>query len=208
MLRGLKASEKFASHARGLQALYFFWIIRDLGSLEWFGDLLAEIEGDESLNQILSIHVYFTGKLSEDQLRRVKVNAALKTPGQIQQLPIRPLASSAPNQVVSGRSKVNIGVQRPRAYDEALLTRQGVLTESIAVDLSEGDPITGLLTPTFYGRPLWSAIFADLHQRHLRQDVDVFFCGPAAMVPKMQQAAVEQQLKRPKQKFRFHKESF
>ena len=202
----MKASEKFASHSRGLQALYFFWIIRDLGSLEWFGDLLAEIESDEDLNQILSIHVYFTGKLNESQLRKVKINAALKTQGQIDQLPIRPLASSNKN---SDRTrKVNIGVQRPQVLDEALLTRQGVLTESIAVDLSDGDPITGLLTPTFYGRPLWSAVFADLHERHLRQDVDVFFCGPAAMVPNIQQAAVEQQLKRPSKKFKFHKESF
>ncbi|KAL1916740.1 uncharacterized protein VTP21DRAFT_5444 [Calcarisporiella thermophila] len=44
--------------------------------------------------------------------------------------------------------------------------------------LAEPDPITGLQSPTYYGRPNFQAIFEETASAHPDTDIGVFFCGP------------------------------
>jgi predicted ferric reductase len=48
-------------------------------------------------------------------------------------------------------------------------------------DEESADQITGLSSPTHFGRPKWSDIFTDLARKHADQDVGVFFCGPRVL---------------------------
>jgi len=43
---------------------------------------------------------------------------------------------------------------------------------------SDNDMITGLQSPTHFGRPNWEEIFREKGQRHGGQTIGVFFCGP------------------------------
>jgi hypothetical protein len=43
------------------------------------------------------------------------------------------------------------------------------------------DQITGLQSPTHFGRPDWNQIFSDLSRKHNAEQVGVFFCGPAVL---------------------------
>ncbi|KAI9228480.1 MAG: ferric reductase NAD binding domain-containing protein [Piptocephalis tieghemiana] len=45
----------------------------------------------------------------------------------------------------------------------------------------ETDALTGLRSPTNYGRPQLNRIFSGLSRRHVDTDVGVFFCGPPAL---------------------------
>ncbi|CAI2165112.1 14535_t:CDS:2 [Funneliformis geosporum] len=40
------------------------------------------------------------------------------------------------------------------------------------------DTVTGLRSPTHYGRPNWDKIFSNMRDRYPASDVGVFFCGP------------------------------
>lgn len=40
------------------------------------------------------------------------------------------------------------------------------------------DTVTGLRSPTHYGRPNWDKIFSNMREHHPATDVGVFFCGP------------------------------
>ncbi|KAL8873444.1 MAG: hypothetical protein Q9174_001092 [Haloplaca sp. 1 TL-2023] len=46
---------------------------------------------------------------------------------------------------------------------------------------SEADVITGLRTPTNFGRPNWDAIFRGIRKIHSPAEAGVFFCGPKAL---------------------------
>lgn len=48
-------------------------------------------------------------------------------------------------------------------------------------DEESKDQITGLSSPTHFGRPKWSDIFPDIAKRHPGADVGVFFCGPRVL---------------------------
>lgn len=45
-------------------------------------------------------------------------------------------------------------------------------------DEGSADQITGLASPTHFGRPKWDDIFREMSVRHANSDVGVFFCGP------------------------------
>lgn len=44
-----------------------------------------------------------------------------------------------------------------------------------------GDAITGLRSPTNFGRPNWDAIFRGVRKIHFPGEAGVFFCGPKAL---------------------------
>jgi len=48
-------------------------------------------------------------------------------------------------------------------------------------DEESADQITGLSSPTHFGRPKWPDIFQDLATKHANSDVGVFFCGPRVL---------------------------
>ena len=43
------------------------------------------------------------------------------------------------------------------------------------------DAITGLRSPTYYGRPNFDQIFKGMRSSHPNTDIGVFFCGPKAL---------------------------
>ena len=43
------------------------------------------------------------------------------------------------------------------------------------------DAISGLRTPTNYGRPNWDAIFRAIRKIHSPAEAGVFFCGPKGL---------------------------
>ncbi|KAL1920181.1 uncharacterized protein VTP21DRAFT_1327 [Calcarisporiella thermophila] len=47
--------------------------------------------------------------------------------------------------------------------------------------MAEPDPLTGLQSPTYYGRPNFQQIFEETAFAHPDTDIGVFFCGPEAI---------------------------
>lgn len=48
-------------------------------------------------------------------------------------------------------------------------------------DEESADQITGLSSPTHFGRPKWPDVFGELARKHVNSDVGVFFCGPRVL---------------------------
>jgi NADPH oxidase len=48
-------------------------------------------------------------------------------------------------------------------------------------DEESADQITGLSSPTHFGRPKWPDVFSELAKKHVNEDVGVFFCGPRVL---------------------------
>ena len=46
---------------------------------------------------------------------------------------------------------------------------------------AEVDAITGLRSPTNFGRPNWDAVFKAIRKIHAPAEAGVFFCGPAML---------------------------
>ena len=46
---------------------------------------------------------------------------------------------------------------------------------------ADTDAITGLRTPTSFGRPPWDAIFKSIRKIHSPAEAGVFYCGPPAL---------------------------
>ncbi|KAK5941411.1 hypothetical protein PMZ80_006689 [Knufia obscura] len=100
-----------------LRKVYFFWVCRDFGTLEWFKSLLQAIEIQDKEHNI-EIHAYLTAKISASDAQNIMLNS------------------------------------------------------------SSSDAITGLHTPTNFGRPNWDMIFKALKKLHAPGEAGVFFCGP------------------------------
>ncbi|KAL6249345.1 hypothetical protein RBB50_003198 [Rhinocladiella similis] len=103
-----------------LRKVYFFWVCRDFGSLEWFKSLLSAIENEDKSHAI-EIHAYLTAKI---------------TPAQ---------------------------------------------ASNIALNSGDTDAITGLRTPTNFGRPNWDMVFRAVRKIHWPGECGVFFCGPKGL---------------------------
>lgn len=58
-----------------LRKVYFFWICRDFGSLEWFRSLLLAIEAQD-LEDHIEIHTYLTAKVKIDDATNIMINDA------------------------------------------------------------------------------------------------------------------------------------
>ena len=60
----------------------FVWINRDTGPMDWFHQLLAQIEIEQAekgsvMDKFLDIHMYITSALKKDDVRTLGVNLAL-----------------------------------------------------------------------------------------------------------------------------------
>jgi len=73
---------------------------------------------------------------------------------------------------------------------------------------SESDQITGLQSPTHFGRPNWPEIFKDLSERHSGQDIGVFFCGPSVLSKQLYKIVRQFTSTKTGTKFKYHKENF
>ncbi|KAL0260022.1 hypothetical protein SLS55_005766 [Diplodia seriata] len=58
-----------------LRKVYFFWVCRDFGSLEWFRSLLMAIEAQD-LEDHIEIHTYLTAKVKVDDAANIMINDA------------------------------------------------------------------------------------------------------------------------------------
>ncbi|OJD38077.1 nadph oxidase [Diplodia corticola] len=58
-----------------LRKVYFFWVCRDFGSLEWFRSLLLAIEAQD-LEDHIEIHTYLTAKVKVDDAANIMINDA------------------------------------------------------------------------------------------------------------------------------------
>ncbi|KIW22822.1 uncharacterized protein PV07_11083 [Cladophialophora immunda] len=114
-----RMSQGGGSHTR-LRKVYFFWICRDFGSLEWFKSLLTAIEAQDKQHSI-EIHAYLTAKISAADANNIMLNS------------------------------------------------------------SDTDAITGLRTPTNFGRPNWDMVFRAIRKLHSPGEAGVFFCGPKGL---------------------------
>jgi len=73
---------------------------------------------------------------------------------------------------------------------------------------AEQDQITGLQSPTHFGRPNWKEIFAQTGQRHAGQTIGVFFCGPAVLSKQLYKMCVKFTDSTRGTRFKYHKENF
>eukprot|EP01114_Cavostelium_apophysatum_P013973 TRINITY_DN3498_c0_g2_i1.p1 TRINITY_DN3498_c0_g2~~TRINITY_DN3498_c0_g2_i1.p1 ORF type:complete len:525 (+),score=130.81 TRINITY_DN3498_c0_g2_i1:127-1701(+) len=73
---------------------------------------------------------------------------------------------------------------------------------------SEADQITGLQSPTHFGRPNWNEIFADIGARHAGTQIGVFFCGPAVLSKQLYKMATLYTNSKTGTRFVYHKENF
>ncbi|KAJ2787777.1 hypothetical protein GGI18_003094 [Coemansia linderi] len=61
----LQGREKLPS-----KKVYVFWVYRDIGTIEWFKDLLIALE-EEGLGSIVEVRTYFTGQLPESHAQEL-----------------------------------------------------------------------------------------------------------------------------------------
>jgi len=93
-----------------------------------------------------------------------------------------------------------------RTYLTAQLSVEEI--RKVMYGLEEGQEITGLQSPTFFGRPDWRQIFQDISQKHFGQEVGVFFCGPAVLSKQLYKMARKFTNSKDGTKFVYHKENF
>jgi len=73
---------------------------------------------------------------------------------------------------------------------------------------AESDQITGLQSPTHFGRPNWEEIFGTLASRHQGTVIGVFFCGPSVLSKQLYKFATKYTSAKTSTKFKYHKENF
>jgi len=66
-------------------------------------------------------------------------------------------------------------------YLTGALSPDEVRNVMYGTDEESADQITGLESPTHFGRPKWPDVFQDLARKHANTDVGVFFCGPRVL---------------------------
>ncbi|KAF9947595.1 hypothetical protein BGZ70_002607 [Mortierella alpina] len=174
-----------------LRKVYFFWVCRDRDAFEWFQDLLIALE-EQNMSDFLEIRSYLTGELGSEELNTVLMEA-------------RATAATHAARLVRRRERKEGYHQRATTLEEEKEE------EEEEKEVKEEDPdlgrdrdaITGLRSPTYYGRPNFDKIFGELALAHPREQgqVGVFFCGPKPLGKTLHRCAL-------KYKFKFHKENF
>ncbi|KAF9082436.1 hypothetical protein BGX23_012467 [Mortierella sp. AD031] len=188
-----------------LRKVYFFWVCRDRDAFEWFQDLLIALE-EQNLSDFLEIRSYLMWELGAEELNTVLMEARASA------------AAAAARHFRSKHGGHNLGQfledNNPRV-GASLLDRSGAFpmesmlgdefnsSNETLSDARDRDAITGLRTPTYYGRPNFDKIFGELALAHPREhgQVGVFFCGPKPLGKTLYRCAR-------KYKFEFHKEIF
>jgi len=72
----------------------------------------------------------------------------------------------------------------------------------------ETDQITGLQSPTHFGRPNWKDIFQDVATKHQGEEIGVFYCGPLVLSKLLYKTCVQFTSSTTATKFKYHKENF
>jgi len=92
------------------------------------------------------------------------------------------------------------------------LTQQMRLSEirNVMFGMNEDglDSITGLQTPTHFGRPDWKAIFQQIGTVNPKQDIGVFFCGPSVLSKQLYRVCKQFTSTKSGTRFLYHKENF
>ncbi|KAJ2664059.1 hypothetical protein IWW48_001071 [Coemansia sp. RSA 1200] len=57
--RWMHGRDKLLTHK-----VYLFWVYRDIGTLEWFKDILVAVE-EQGLSSIVEVHTYYTGEVPQ-----------------------------------------------------------------------------------------------------------------------------------------------
>ncbi|KAG0214369.1 hypothetical protein BGX28_002186 [Mortierella sp. GBA30] len=164
-----------------LRKVYFFWVCRDRDAFEWFQDLLIALE-EQNLTDFLEIRSYLTGELGSEELNTVLMEAR---------------ATAAAHAARLMRRKER------RETRSSLEERIESNLSNDSLSARDRDVITGLRSPTYYGRPNFDKIFGEVALAHPREQgqVGVFFCGPKPLGKTLNRCAR-------KYKFKFHKENF
>ena len=77
------------------------------------------------------------------------------------------------------------------------------------VETNIDDPLTGLKSATYYGRPRWDVILEDLQTNHGDEKVGLFICGPKALTMSVRNQCKEMHIKNPNMnKISIHDEVF
>ncbi|KAF9164776.1 hypothetical protein DFQ26_001010 [Actinomortierella ambigua] len=171
-----------------LRKVYFFWVCRDRDAFEWFQDLLIALE-EQNLSEFLEIRSYLTGELDADELNTIVMEAKS---AMSRQKSLKRRASRAASRPSSHRSRtmaeegrhITTGNQTADTTDQAAKAAMGDDEEGDDdiedTEEDDRDAITGLRSPTYYGRPNFDKIFSELSAAHPPEhgQVGVFFCGP------------------------------
>ncbi|KAI9504565.1 hypothetical protein GGI25_000775 [Coemansia spiralis] len=81
---------------RKIKKLYFIWVCRETQSFEWFKDLLAALD-EENTGEILEMRTYLTGQLSMDQIRNIALSQDTDGPDAVTGLYRSPTYYGRPN---------------------------------------------------------------------------------------------------------------
>ncbi|KAF9211985.1 hypothetical protein BGZ59_007372 [Podila verticillata] len=181
-----------------LRKVYFLWVCRDRDAFEWFQDLLIALE-EQNLSDFLEIRSYLTGELGADELNTILMEArAAAAAAASRHLQHKQRSDSKEKADSSG----NTHFHQTDVHDA--LSESGNMNKMMITALSlDRDAITGLRSPTYYGRPNFDKIFGELAQAHPPEQgqVGVFFCGPKPLGKTLHRCAK-------KYDFKFHKENF
>ncbi|KAG0054002.1 hypothetical protein BGZ83_012172 [Gryganskiella cystojenkinii] len=176
-----------------LRKVYFFWVCRDRDAFEWFQDLLIALE-EQNLSDFLEIRSYLTGELCSEELNTILMEA-------------RASAAAAASKHLRRKMKEQQQAQQGTGEHGADLFQPPIPSinlsgsdDSLTGEALTRDAITGLRSPTYYGRPNFDKIFEELSIAHPREQgqVGVFFCGPKPLGKTLHRCAR-------KYKFKFHK---
>lgn len=96
--------------------------------------------------------------------------------------------------------EINTYLTAPLSVDEIRNVMYGIDAEA--------DQITGLQSPTHFGRPNWEEIFAQKAKTHYGQEIGVFFCGPNVLSKQVYAMCRKYTDSKSKTLFKFHKENF
>ncbi|KAG0087061.1 hypothetical protein BGZ92_007628 [Podila epicladia] len=170
-----------------LRKVYFLWVCRDRDAFEWFQDLLIALE-EQNLSDFLEIRSYLTGELGADELNTILMEA-------------RAAAAAAAARHLQRKQNSNSKVELESSGNTHF--HQTDVHDALSESGLDRDAITGLRSPTYYGRPNFDKIFGELAQAHPPQQgqVGVFFCGPKPLGKTLHRCAK-------KYDFKFHKENF
>ncbi|KFH71378.1 hypothetical protein MVEG_01677 [Podila verticillata NRRL 6337] len=170
-----------------LRKVYFLWVCRDRDAFEWFQDLLIALE-EQNLSDFLEIRSYLTGELGADELNTILMEA-------------RAAAAAAASRHLQHKQRSDSKEKADSSGNTHF--HQTDVHDALSESGLDRDAITGLRSPTYYGRPNFDKIFGELAQAHPPEQgqVGVFFCGPKPLGKTLHRCAK-------KYDFKFHKENF
>ncbi|KAG0295200.1 hypothetical protein BGZ96_012302 [Linnemannia gamsii] len=193
-----------------LRKVYFFWVCRDRDAFEWFQDLLIALE-EQNLSDFLEIRSYLTGELGAEELNTVLMEARASAAAAAARHFRNKHYGGGVNHAHASEGREGNLLSRPQipldesgAFPmEVMLGEEFNGSNETLSDARDRDAITGLRSPTYYGRPNFDKIFGELALAHPREhgQVGVFFCGPKPLGKTLHRCAR-------KYKFKFHKENF